>query len=189
VIATEVMGGRKELAEKTLEVHSNPREKDLDKVLDARDPWLLSQIFEATGGLGVDVVLEMSGHPAAIRDGLLALKNAGHVVALGLSSEPMVEVEWNTGFVLKGATLHGIYGRHLFETWTEMKRLLESGKVSLEPILYPGRFGLEDYEEAFRLLKEGKAAKVVLYPNPDSESIPSLRHSQTSAFAHLGECR
>jgi threonine 3-dehydrogenase len=169
VIATEIWEGRRELARKMLKVHSNSRERNSDLVLDANDPGMSAQIFEATDGLGVDVVLEMSGHPTAIHEGLLTLKSSGHVVALGLSSASTVEIDWNRGLILKGATFHGIYGRHLFQTWYEMSRLLESGKVKLEPIIYPERFALEQYNEAFQLLKQGKAAKVIMYPNSPSE--------------------
>jgi threonine 3-dehydrogenase len=168
IIATEPVDKRREFARNMLEEHSNPSRRNSDLVLDANDPGILPQIFEATDGLGVDVVLEMSGHPAAIRDGLLALKSGGHVVALGLSSDAMVEVDWNRGLVLKGATFHGIYGRHLYQTWFEAHGLLESGAVNLEPLI-THRLPLERFTEGFELLKQGLAAKVILYPNSSGE--------------------
>ncbi len=163
VIATEPLEGRREFARKVLETHSNVESADL--VLDSGDSNLLSQILGATNGLGVDVVLEMSGHPTAIRDGLLALKNGGDVVALGLSSSPTIEIDWNGGFVLKGATFHGIYGRHLYWTWSEAHRLVDSGAVDLESLI-THRFPMEEFDTGFQLLIQGEAAKVMLYPNP-----------------------
>jgi threonine 3-dehydrogenase len=163
VIATEVHAGRRTFAQEIIAAQSDPRREAEDLVLDSSDPDLAGRIFAATGGLGVDVVLEMSGHPQAIADGLAVLKNGGHVVALGLPSR-LVQIDWARHLVLRGATFHGIYGRRLFQTWFKAFELLESRAVRLERLI-THRFPLERYEEAFGLLKQGQAAKIILYPN------------------------
>jgi len=164
VIATETREKRKALAREMIHIHANPNQSRQDMVLDGSSPTLVDEIFKATDGLGVDVLLEMSGHPAAIRDGFAALKNAAHAVILGLSSSAQIELDW-TNLVFKGVTLHFRYGRHLYRTWSEGRKLLESGLVRLEPLIYRPYFTLEDYEQAFRLLKQGEAAKVIFKPN------------------------
>jgi len=163
VIATEVAPGRIELAQKVLAQHSEQRRRPEDLVLDAAQPDVVRRIFEATNGLGVDVVIEMSGHPAAIADGCTVLRNCGDFVALGLPSQP-IEFDWANHLVFKGATIHGVYGRHLYETWTKAINLVESGAVQLEGLI-THRFALEDFEQGFELLKKGLAAKVILYPD------------------------
>lgn len=167
IIATEPHEGRQELARRILEVHSNSREKNFDIVINPYDPTALTKIYEATNGIGVDVVLEMSGSDRAIEDGVNAIKKGGHYIALGLCSKPKIEIDWNS-LVLKEVTIRGIYGRLLYQTWFEIHRLLESGKVILDSLIYPKRFSLEQFEEAFNLLRDGKAAKVILYPNGTS---------------------
>jgi threonine 3-dehydrogenase len=172
VIATEMKKERQDLAWTMLRAHANPREKNLDQVIDPNDPELLNQIYDLTQGLGVDVILEMSGAPKAISDGFLALRRGGHVVALGLSSTPRIDLDWNNCLVMKEAVVRGIYGRMLFQTWTEVHHMLVTGKVNLEPLLYPRRFSLEEFQEGFDLLLAGRAAKVIFYPN----GIPSARN-------------
>ena len=166
VIATETKAERLKLARDMSEKHSDPREKYEDLIINPNDdPEFLRKIYQATNGLGVDVIIEMSGSPKAIEDGLLALKKRGTMVVLGLSSKPKLEISWNNGIVLKEATVIGIYGRLLYETWTEVSYLLTSQKVTLDPIMYPKQFALKDYKEAFELVLNGKAAKVIFKPN------------------------
>ena len=166
VIATETRKERFELAKTMSKVHSNTREKYEDLIINpTEDPEFMKKIYQATDGLGVDVIIEMSGYPKAIEDGMLALKKRGVVVALGLSSKQKFEIDWNNGIVQKEATIIGIYGRLLYETWTEVHHLLTTQKVTVEPIMYPKQFALKDYQEAFDLVLNGKAAKVIFKPN------------------------
>ncbi len=163
VIGTEIHPYRRDIAQQVLSLHTDPRRPTLDAILDAAQPDLAEQIFEITDGLGVDIVLEMSGNSAAISLAGTVLKNSGHLVALGLPSQP-VEFDWSHHLVLKGATIHGIYGRHLYQTWFTACELLASRTVQLESLI-THRLPLERFEEGFQLLKQGRAVKVVLYPN------------------------
>ena len=172
VIATEIKKERFELAQQMLAAHATTKDRNdigMDKgdlVLNpANDPEVLKKIYKATDGLGVDVVIEMSGFPQAIEDALLALRKGGHIIALGLSSASKIELDWNKGIVLKEANIRGIYGRRLYETWTEVKHMLTTGRVSLAPIMYEKYFSLQEFETAFDLVKFGRAAKVIFKPN------------------------
>lgn len=166
VIATETQQKRKDFALEMIKQHANPNQCRDDHILNARDPDVVDQIWEATNGLGVDVLLEMSGQPAAIRDGFAVLRNAGHAVILGITSSPRVEVDW-TNLVFKGATIHFRYGRHLYRTWSEGRRLLGTGLVKLDPLIHKHFFMLDEFDEAFRLQIRGEVAKVIFTPNPD----------------------
>lgn len=119
-------------------------------------------VLEATSGEGVDVLLEMSGAPSAIRDGLRLLKSGGHAVLLGLPSKPF-ELDLANLVIMKGITLHGIAGRKLWETWYEIRGLLRSGAVNLEPVI-THRFKLEEFQQAFETMMSGDSGKVVLFP-------------------------
>ncbi len=119
-------------------------------------------ILAATNGEGVDVLLEMSGAPTAIRDGLQLLKSGGHAVLLGLPSKPF-EFDLANLVIMKGITVHGIAGRKLWETWYEIRGLLRSGAVNLEPVV-THRFQLEEFEKAFQTMMSGDSGKVVLFP-------------------------
>jgi threonine 3-dehydrogenase len=164
VIATEPREKRRLLAEEILKIHANPNQKRRDVILDGSSPTVIHNIFEHTDGLGIDVLLEMSGHPSAIRDGFIVLKNAGNAVILGVTSASRVELDW-TDLVFKGATIHFRYGRHLYRTWSEGRKLLDTGLVKLDPLIHTPYFRLEDHAEAFDLLKRGEAAKVIFKPH------------------------
>ena len=64
----------------------------------------------ATGSLGVDVVLEMSGVPSAIHQAFALVRDGGRVQMLGIPSKPM-EVDFATEIIFKGLTVYGVVGR------------------------------------------------------------------------------
>lgn len=163
VLATEVHARRRDFARSVMSLHASPYRRSEDAILDAADPRVVDAIREVTDGLGVDVVVEMSGHPNAIHTAFSALRSGGDYVALGLPGSD-VQIDWSHHVVIRGITIHGIYGRHVYQTWSKARELLDSGAVNLKPLI-THRFALEDYEEAFRLLKQGQAEKVILYPD------------------------
>lgn len=162
VIATEVAEKRLAMAKEIIKSHAPSKSRN-DLVLHASDPLLQSKISEATQGIGVDVLLEMSGHSKAINDGLASLRNGGHAVVLGFSSGA-IELDWPS-LIFKGITIHFRYGRKLYQTWTDGRRLLQSGSVKLESLIHDKSYQLEEYNEAFELLLSGEAAKIIFRPN------------------------
>lgn len=133
-----------------------------DVTLNPQSENIVERVLAETSGEGVDVLLEMSGAPSAIRDGLCLLKAGGHAVLLGLPSKPF-EFDLANLVIMKGITLHGIAGRKLWETWYEIRGLVRSGAVNLEPVI-THRFKLEDFEQAFQTMMSGDSGKVVLFP-------------------------
>ncbi len=121
-------------------------------------------IADATEGEGVDVLFEMSGAPSALEAGFAALKPGGEAALLGLTSNPF-PFDIDDNIIFKGATVHGIVGRRLWQTWLEMRGLIRSGAVDLAPVI-THRFALDDYEKAFELMQSGECGKVIMFPDP-----------------------
>ena len=117
------------------------------------------QVFEATGGTGVDVLLEMSGHPAAIAQGFRLLRMGGRASLLGIPSRA-VEMDLANGVIFKGATVHGINGRKMYETWFQAEALLRGG-MDLSPVI-THRLPLAEFDAAMKLLESGEASKILL---------------------------
>jgi len=138
------------------------RKMGADMTLNPKRDNVVETVLEATNGEGVDVLLEMSGAQTAIRDGLQLLKAGGHAVLLGLPPKPF-ELDLGNLVIMKGITLHGIAGRKLWETWYEIRGLLRSGAVNLEPVI-THRFRLYEFEKAFQTMMSGESGKVVLFP-------------------------
>jgi threonine 3-dehydrogenase len=133
-----------------------------DLALDPATDNVEERILAETGGTGVDVLLEMSGHPAAMRQGFALLRTGGRASLLGIPSRP-VEMDFAREIIFKGATVQGINGRKMFETWFQMEALLATGKLELEPAI-THRLKLAEFAEAMQLLQSGEAIKVILKP-------------------------
>jgi threonine 3-dehydrogenase len=123
---------------------------------------VVQAIRAATEGEGVDVLLEMSGAPAAIAQGFTLLKPGGEAALLGVAPGP-VTFDYNLNVVFKGAKVYGITGRKLWETWYQARGLVRSGAVDLAPVV-THRFRLEEYDQAFEAMASGESGKVVLFP-------------------------
>ncbi len=149
-----------------IEVNAHRRqvaaEMGADLVLDPTADHAEKRILEATGGTGVDVLLEMSGNPEAMRLGFALLRTGGRASLLGIPSRPF-ELDFARDIIFKGATVQGINGRKMFETWFQMEALLATGKLNLEPVI-THRLKLSEFKKAMELLQSGEAIKVVMRP-------------------------
>ena len=134
-----------------------------DAVFNPKQTDVVAAVREATSGAGTDVVLEMSGNPTAILQAFKMLRLGGRVSLLGLPPEP-VQLDLVDAIIFKGATVQGIYGRRMYDTWYRMLSLLKAGRIDLEPLISE-RLPLEGFERAFDLLGKGEASKILLYPN------------------------
>jgi threonine 3-dehydrogenase len=153
VFATETNEQRRAMAKKMgADVVLNPAAEDAVK-----------RILSETGGTGVDALLEMSGNPTAIQQGFKALRAGGRASLLGIPTES-APLDLVDDVIFKGATVQGIYGRRMYETWVQMTALLKAGRLNLEP-LFGERAPLDKFETAFALLQRGLAGKILLYPN------------------------
>src|SRR5438874_542999 len=153
VYAIEVNEHRRRLA----------REMKADYVLDPTKEDVKSIVMDRTGGLGVDVVLEMAGHPDAIRTAFDIVRRGGRMSLLGLTSKP-VSVNFSEDIIFKGITIQGINGRRMYQTWYQMTALLKAGKLDLHPVI-TDRIAMKDFSTAMERLKAGQASKILIYPN------------------------
>src|SRR3978361_893060 len=141
VVITDLNPYRLELARKvgvTLAV--DPREKSLGAV--QKELGLTE---------GFDVGLEMSGSAAAFRDMLANMAHGGKIAMLGIPPNE-IAIDWNT-VIFNMLTIHGIYGREMYETWYKMTVMLESG-LDIAPVI-THRVSSADYRDAFELMTSG----------------------------------
>ena len=120
------------------------------------------QIRELTEGVGVEGLLELSGSPEALAQGLKALAYGGRVSLLGLFDSD-VKVDLNDGVIFKNARVYGIVGRRMYTTWYKAKQLLASGTLDISCAI-THTFPLEKFAEAFELMASGKSGKIILHP-------------------------
>jgi threonine 3-dehydrogenase len=152
IFATEINEYRIDLARKV----------GADHVLNPKTEEVGQYVLRETGGLGVDVVLEMSGNPTAIRQAFEVLRPGGRYSILGIPDKP-IEIDLGKYIVFKYATVQGINGRLMFSTWHKTARFLSSGRLNLDPIV-THRYPLVEYEKGMELMKKGNCGKILLYP-------------------------
>jgi threonine 3-dehydrogenase len=154
VIATEVNRVRSDLA------HA----MGADLVLNPKDEGarLAQRIRDATDGHGVDVALEMSGHPSSLPLVFDALRPGGRVSLLGLFDGP-VALSFDEAIITRAARVHGIFGRRMFDTWYTVKGLLKDPafREKMGRII-THRVPISELGRAMDLIKSGEAAKVSL---------------------------
>lgn len=150
VIASDFNDVRLDLA-KQMGAHLtlNPSRDDVD-----------ARILEATGGIGVDLVCEMSGHPAGHAQAFRSARLGGRVNMLGTPSKS-TEVDFAKEIIFRGLTIYGVTGRKMYGTWNTMARLIRSGQFDPRPVI-THRFPLEQIADAIAVIKEGQAGKVIL---------------------------
>ena len=126
----------------------------------ANDPNWIKKLREQTRGDGPDVLLEMSGNPLAIDDGFKALRMGGTAALLGIPSRP-IAFDLSSHVIFKGATVLGINGRRMFETWYQMEEMLLSGRLELDDII-THQIPFADFAKGFALMQSGEGIKIVM---------------------------
>jgi threonine 3-dehydrogenase len=150
VIASDFNPTRLELArEMGAQVTLNPGSDDV-----------VARVRELTGGDGVDLVCEMSGHPSGHAQALAAARMGGRVNLLGTPNRT-TEVDFARDIIFKGLTLYGVTGRKMYQTWHQMRRFLRAGQLDPRPVI-THRFPLECIRDAIQVIKDGQAGKVIL---------------------------
>ena len=136
------------------------RSLGFSEIFDVADGPLHDQVFAATGGLPVDVVLEATGHPVAIADGMAVLRKGGVIVAVGIHAE---NLSFNlTDFVRNRQQLRASHGN----SWGTFGRVLSL--MGRDPEAYRAmithRMPLARGLEGFELARQRAASKVMLRP-------------------------
>lgn len=131
-----------------------------DDAFRSDDSKTLEAIRHATEGEGPEVLLEMSGNPKAIKQGFNALRGGGTAALLGLTGKP-VEFDLNNDIIFKGATVLGVNGRRMFQTWYQMETFLLGSRVKIDPVI-THQLPMKDFDRGFKLMQSGEGIKIVL---------------------------
>ncbi|HUY92356.1 MAG TPA: L-threonine 3-dehydrogenase [Pirellulales bacterium] len=148
VVITDVNPYRLELAKKM----------GVTLALDVREHTLADAQKRLGMKEGFDVGLEMSGNEKAFREMLANMCHGGKIAMLGIP-EKEIAIDWTT-VVFNMLTIHGIYGREMYETWYKMTVMLQSG-LDISPVI-THRFAAEDFEKGFEAMRSGQSGKVIL---------------------------
>lgn len=130
------------------------RELGASEALDVRENSLSDAGFEP------DVLLECSGHPAAVGEAIRAVGRAGRVVLVGMGGEeiplPLAHVQ------TRELEVTGTF--RYANTWPRAIALAASGRVQLDALV-TGHHGLDEVEQALRAgARHPEVVKTVVRP-------------------------
>ncbi len=126
--------------------------------LNAQHGDIIQSLQELTDGRGVDVAIDLTGSPAAIIQGLQALRKGGRFTAIGLPHDA-VPLPWSD-LIFQAIRIDFSYSANAL-SWQRCLSLIERGAVDLAEFtqaVYP----LEDWEKGFTAAQSGDALKVIL---------------------------
>ena len=153
IIVTDLSPYRLDLARRLgADLALNPAEDDVP-----------ARVRDLAGPSGVDVLLEMSGATAALVQGLQLLTPGGEAALLGLPRGLVDGFDLANLIIMRGIQVHGVVGRRVWETWQQMRSLISSGRVDLQPVI-THEFPLSRWEEGLQAMGSGRSGKIVLYP-------------------------
>ena len=110
-------------------------------------------VMRESNGQGVDAVIDFTGNEKVINQAVEAVKIAGTIVHVGMVEKPLTYQNFMYGVVYKELNVTGIFGRRMYETWTEVMNILKTGRIDLNS--YVGkRMKLEEFEKAIELFPQ-----------------------------------
>jgi L-iditol 2-dehydrogenase len=124
-------------------VVSDPDASRRDRAMTFGATMTVDPTVEQTAGLHVDAFIDASGVPAAVSDGIRAVRPAGRVVLVGSGAETMelpTQLIQNRELLLTGVFRYA-------NTWPTAIALVESGRVDLDSMV-TAHFPLENVAEA-----------------------------------------
>lgn len=127
--------------------------------VDKEDP--VQKVLQLTDGRGVDLLIETSGGGRAIYQGFEMVRRLGKICAIGISGKEEVPIPYDRG-IFKALR----YDFCFSSSWTAWERaigLISKGLLPAEKLI-THKLPLEKWEEAFHLLENLQAAKVILIP-------------------------
>ena len=148
VIAVDLDEYRLKLAEDFGAIPVNIKKQDVVKVV--RDLTLNHR--------GADVVIEVSGASNAFKNLFEMTRPEGRIITVGHPND-MVLIDIMKSINLKGISLKGIFGRHIWDTWWSLTSLIVTKKINLLDVV-THRFPYSMYKEAFEQTEKG-AGKIL----------------------------
>jgi L-iditol 2-dehydrogenase len=118
-------------------------------------------VMQKTGGIGADLVVDLSGVPSAIRQGLEMVRVDGRFLAIGIPAPQEVSIPWkNLIFRVPQVVFHF---SSCYTSWERTLSLMASGKVKTRPLITTV-LDLSEWKEGMRMTESREAIKVLLRP-------------------------
>jgi L-iditol 2-dehydrogenase len=137
------------------------RELGADLTINVQRTDPVGLVLKKTGGIGADLVVDLSGSPAAIQQGLRMVRVRGRFLGIGIPGDAEISIPWKA-LIFRAPELT-FHFSSCFTSWERALSLLASGKVKTKPLL-SRILDLSEWREGMRMTESGEAIKVLLMP-------------------------
>ena len=140
------------------------QEMGADIVINEREEDVVEYLSRENPRRGFDVVLEMAGSKTARELAIELVRDGGRISLFGIDTDPLT-IENCGRYVRSAKKILPITGRLIWRSWNQAKKLLESGRLDITPVI-THKFPLEEFEKGFKAMTERPkvSGKVILYP-------------------------
>ncbi|XP_052789831.1 L-threonine 3-dehydrogenase-like [Mya arenaria] len=135
-----------------------------DVVINTRNQDIKQVIMELTDWTGIGRICECSGVAAMVNSCFSYLRKGGRVVLIGLPKQPLTFEHPLPDIMFKCVTIKTVHGRRMYHTWEAVEALLASHQVDVTKVI-SHRFPMSNFREAFEVLFNGTACKIVMDPS------------------------
>ncbi len=132
-----------------------------DVVIDTEKEDPVAKVLQLTNGLGVDFLIETSGNQEVIFKSFEMVRRTGTICAIGITGLSEVSIPYDRG-IFKGIRFDFCFSSS-WTSWEKAINLISKGILNLETLI-THKLPLEKWEEAFHLLENRQAVKVILIP-------------------------
>ena len=123
------------------------------------DEDIPKRIKEMNGGWGADCVIDCSGDPNAINEGIGLLRKGGKFIALGISHDTLIPFAFNQAVLSVIEMVFSATSSH--DAWIKVLRILERNEEKVKKVV-THQYPLLDWEIAYRKIENREAIKAVL---------------------------
>ena len=123
---------------------------------------VVDRVLEETNGRGPDVIGEFSGNKYAIEQAFSYCKPGGKISLLGLPTKD-IEIDLANLIVFKGITVYGVVGRKIYDTWYQVKELVDNNMLDFDKII-THVMPMSKFQEAMDIMESGNSGKIILIP-------------------------
>ena len=163
VNVAKAYGAKKIIAIEVNEYRLNlAKELGADVIINPLQQDVIETVLKETNGQGPDVIGEFSGNKTAIEQAFKYLKPGGGLSLLGIPSKD-IEIDLANDIVFKGIRVYGVVGRLIYDTWYQVKELIDNDKLDLDKII-THTFPMSKIDEAMKLMGSGNCGKIVIDP-------------------------
>lgn len=133
-----------------------------DVLLYSQTQDIAKEVLRLTNGVGADIVLEASGAESAINAAFTMVKKGGLISVMGGTRKDSISVNWD--LCLRKAVRLNF---HMMSNFAHMDKAIDIFShpyTDFSPIV-TGEFSLDQWEDAFKMVEEGKSIKTIIRIN------------------------